>query len=86
MQDFFISNDEIINSIDHLTDKITSTPDNIPSFFIKLIIGSIIFQLSLFFNCSLATSSVQKNGKFHMFYKFTKKVASLTLQITEQFL
>ena len=66
MQNFFISNNEIVNSINHLKDKVTRTPDNIPLLFIKRTIYSIIFPISLIFNCFLATSSVPKNGKFQM--------------------
>ena len=58
MQNFFISNDEIIKSVNHLKDKITRTPENIPSYFIKRVICSLIFPISLIFNCSLAISFI----------------------------
>ena len=73
MQDFFISNDEIVNSINHLTDKIIRTPNNIPSFFIKRTICSIIFPISLILNCSLATSSVRKQWKISYVIPIHKK-------------
>ena len=60
IQKIFVRNDEMIKSVIHLKDKIIRTPDNISSFFIKRTICSIFFPLSLIFNCSLATSSVQK--------------------------
>ena len=63
MQTFFISSDEIVNSINHSKDKITRTPDNIPSFFIKRTIHSLVIPISLISNCSLATSSVSKQWK-----------------------
>ena len=60
---FFISNDEIVKSINHSKYKITRTLDNIPSFFIQQTIYSIIFPISLIFNYSLVTSSVPKQMK-----------------------
>ena len=63
MQNFFISDDEIIKPINNLKDRITRTPDNIHSFFIKRTVYFIIFPKSLIFNCSLATSSVPKQWK-----------------------
>ena len=53
----------IVNSKNHLTERITRIPDNITSFFIKHIIYSVIFPKSLIFNCSQATSSVPKQCK-----------------------
>ena len=50
MQDFFISNNEIIESINHLKDKILRTAENIPSYFLKRTICSLIFPISLIFN------------------------------------
>ena len=54
MQDFFISNNEIIESVNHLKDKILRTAENIPSYFLKRTICSLIFPISFLFNCSLA--------------------------------
>ena len=50
MQDFFISNNEIIESVNHLKDKILRTAENIPSYFLKRTICSLIFPISLIFN------------------------------------
>ena len=58
MQNFFISNDEIIKSVNHLNNKITKTPENIPSYFIKRTICSLIFPISLIFDCSFAISFI----------------------------
>ena len=44
MQGFFISNNEIIESVNHLKDKILRTAENIPSYFLKRTICSLIFQ------------------------------------------
>ena len=63
MKNFFISNDEIIKSVNHLKDKIIRTPENIPSYFIKRTIHSLILPISLIFNCSLATFSVPNQWK-----------------------
>ena len=63
MKNFFISNDEIVKSVNHLKDKIIRTPENIPSYFIKHTIYSLVFPISLIFNCSLATSSVPNQWK-----------------------
>ena len=76
MQDFFISNDKIINSINHLTNKITRTPDNIPSYFIKRTTYSIIFPISLIYKCSLAISFVPKQWKISYVIPKHKKDSS----------
>ena len=73
MNNFFISNDQILKSVKYLKDKITRAPDNIPSFFIKRTIYSIIFPLSLIFNCSLATSSVPQQLKISYVVPIHKK-------------
>ena len=63
MKNFFIGNDEIIKSVNHLKDKIIRTPENIPSYFIKRTVHSLVLPISLIFNCSLATSSVPNQWK-----------------------
>ena len=55
--DKHLSNNEIIKFINYIKDKIIRT--NIPSFFIKRTIYSIVFTISLIFDCSLALSFVQ---------------------------
>ena len=60
MQSFFIAYEDIKNSINYLKDKIIRTPENIPPYFIKHAISSIIFPLSLIFNCSIELAEVQK--------------------------
>ena len=63
MQNFFITYENIKCSIHHLKDKIIRTPENIPPYFIKHVIQSIIFPQSLIFNCSLELSDVPKQWK-----------------------
>ena len=73
MENFFISYDDINNSINHLKDKIIRTPENIPPYFIKHGISSLIFPLSLIFNCSLALSDVPKQWKISFVIPVYKK-------------
>ena len=52
MGDFTITSTDIIDSINTLNDKISRTPENIPSFFIKRIGSSIVpFLVPLFNHC-----------------------------------
>ena len=60
MQDFFISNNELIESVNHLKGKILRSTENIPSYFLKRTICSLILPISLIFNCSLAISFIPK--------------------------
>ena len=58
IQNFFLTYEDIISSIIHLKEKIIRTPENIPPYYIKHVIQSIIFPISLIFNCSLELSDV----------------------------
>ena len=73
MQKFFIAYEDIKSSINHLKDKIIRTPENIPPYFIKHVIQSIIFPLSLIFNCSLELSDVPKQWKTSFIIPVHKK-------------
>ena len=73
MQNFFITYEDIISSINHLKDKIIRTPENIPPYYIKHVIQSIIFPLSLIFNCSLELSDVPKQWKTSFIIPVHKK-------------
>ena len=63
MKSFFISHKDINTSTKHLKNKIIRTPEKIPPHFIKHAISSLVFPLSLIFNCSLALSEVPKQWK-----------------------
>ena len=63
MKSFFIIGKDINTSTKHLKDKIIRTPENIPPYFIKHTISSLVFPLLLIFNCSLALSEVPKQWK-----------------------
>ena len=63
MQSFFITHEDMKNSINHLKYKIIRTPENIPPYFIKYAIPSIIFPLSLILNCSIELAEVPKQWK-----------------------
>ena len=69
---FFIRNNEIIESVKNLKDEKLRKAENIPLYFLKQTICSLIFTISLIFNCSLAIS-YQNNGKYLIFYQYTKK-------------
>ena len=58
MKNFFMNNDDILKSVNHLKDKIIETPESIPSFFVKRTISSLVIPISLFLNCYLAISSI----------------------------
>ena len=73
MKNFFISNDEIIKSVNHLKDKIIRTPENIPTYFIKRTICYIIFPISLIYNCSLAISVIPNQWKISYVIPVLKK-------------
>ena len=73
MQCFFITCKDIKNSINHLKDKIIRTPENIPPDFIKYAIPSIIFPLSLIFNCSIELAEVPKEWKMSFVIPVHKK-------------
>ena len=60
MQSLFITYEDKKKSINHLKDNIIRTPENIPPYFIKYAIKSIIFPLSLIFNCSIELAEVPK--------------------------
>ena len=45
MQDFFISNNEIFESVNNLKDKILRAAKNIPSYFLKRTICSLFFLI-----------------------------------------
>ena len=72
MINLFINNEDIINYINQLKDKIVRTPETIPSFFIKHIISSLIFPISFIFNLSLALSSVPNQWKCSYVIQSTK--------------
>ena len=74
MQTFFITYEDIKHSINLLKDKIIRTPENIPSYFIKYAILSIIFSLSLIFNCSLELAEIPKQWKMSFVIPVHKKV------------
>ena len=73
MQDLFITNNEIIESVNHLKDKILRTAENIPSYFLKRTICSLIFPISLIFNCSLAISFIPRQWKISYIIPIYKK-------------
>ena len=73
MQSFFITYVDINNSINHLNDKIIRTPENIPPYFIKYTIPSIIFPLSLIFNCYIELAEVPKQWKMSFVIPVHKK-------------
>ena len=60
MENLFLTYEDIENSIDLLKDKIIRTLENILPFFIKYATQSIIFPLSLIFNCSIELAEVPK--------------------------
>ena len=73
MQSFFITYEDIKNSINHLKDKIIRTPENILPYFMKYAIPSIIFPLSLIFNCSIELAEVPKQWKMSFVIPVHKK-------------
>ena len=63
MQNFLVSNDEILRFDNYLKDKTIRIPKNISSYFIKRTIFSIIILFSLISNCSLALSFIPNQWK-----------------------
>ena len=78
MKSFFISYKDINTSTKHLKNKIIGTPEKIPPHFIKHAISSLVFPLSLIFNCSLALSEVPKQWKTSYVIPVYKKVTNTT--------
>ena len=73
MQSFFITYEDMKNSINHLKYKIIRTPENIPPYFIKYAIPSIIFPLSLVVNCSKELAEVPTKWKMFFIIPVYKK-------------
>ena len=63
MESFFINYEDIKNSTNHIKRKIIRTQENIPPYIIKYAIPSIIFPLSLIFNCSIELTEKPKHRK-----------------------
>ena len=53
MKSFIISYKDINTPTKQLKDKIISTPENIPPYFVKNAVSSLVFPLLLIFNCFL---------------------------------
>ena len=73
MQDFFISNNEIIQPVNHSKDKKLRTAENKPSYFLKRTICSLIFPISLIFNSTLAICFITKQWKISYIIPIYKK-------------
>ena len=63
MENFQITSEDVRNAIAKMKDKISKTPENIPSFFIKRVSAALIKPLTLLFNASLSLGKVPYQWK-----------------------
>lgn len=73
MCEFNISPNDILAIADGMKDKITRTPDNVPSYFIKRVIRSIVYPLSIIFNKFLRLHFVPSQWKVSQIIPIHKK-------------
>ena len=73
MEDFEITSYDILQAITSLKDKISRTPENIPSYFIKRIGSSILEPLKFIFNQSLRLHHVPNQWKTSLIIPIHKK-------------
>ena len=78
MQNFLVSNNEIIRFDNHLKDKTIRIPKNISSYFIKRTIFSLIILISLISNCSLSLPFIPNQWKISYVIPVHKKIANTT--------
>ena len=73
MENFVIQSSEVASAIKDLNDKISRTPENIPSYFIKRISSSIISFLVFLFNSSLQFNFIPDQWKKSIIIPIHKK-------------
>ena len=73
MEDFAITKSHILNSVLNIKDKISRTPENIPAYFIKRTISSILIPLLHIFNLTLRSGVVPLQWKKAIIIPIYKK-------------
>ena len=73
MKDFEISEFDVLEAISGIKDKITRTPEEIPSYFIKRISSSILKPLTFMFNLFLKSHFVPNQWKMSLIIPIHKK-------------
>ena len=86
MSDLIITREDIMMSVCNLADKLSNTPDGIPSYFLKRVAPAIIDFLTHLFNVSPTTGTVPNVGSLLLLILFSKKVPVVYLQIINRFL
>ena len=73
MNHFQITNAEIIQAIHKLKDKVTRTPEGVPSYFVKRVVPSILLPLAIIFNNNLIYTFVPSQWKESIIIPIYKK-------------
>ena len=73
MKDIEVSEEDILMAVQNLADKLSYTPDSIPSYFLKRIVCAILPFLTHLFNISLSFATVPSQWKSAIVIPIFKK-------------